>query len=334
MTTELFCKSIWNLSYAQVVSSITKKDYMQFKIPKKDGFRTITFLPESSSLYSLQKMFNKFYLMKFNFPVCTKGFVKGENYISYLEPHVGAKYFLRMDIKDFFPSITGDTLKEAFSHLISFDSENDEEEILQLISDICTYNGTLPQGVCTSPMISNIIMAYIDQRITKYCQILDIDYTRYADDMLFSSNIFQFDLKKWFIRKIKFILSDMNLKINYDKLKFGENEISLNGYVVSETGIRLSRGRLMDIKKIISFSRDNYSKSKTEPDNFLLLANQVNLEHRDLTRYPFKNTFQFTQFLIGYRSYLISFLRYDIDPAFRKKAMKLIRNIEHQIDLY
>lgn len=334
MTIESFCKVAWNLSYNQVSSSITKKDYIQFDIPKKNGVRTITLLPEGSSLYVLQRNFNKYYLNKQELPICVKGFVQGESYISYLESHIGAKYFVRMDIKDFFPSITSEIIKDTFSHLLSFDTDEEKEKILELISEICTYEGVLPQGVPTSPVISNIVMTRIDQRITKYCQILGITYTRYADDMLFSSNMFDFKTKKWFIKKIKYILASMHFKINYSKLKFSENEISLNGYVVSDTGIRLSRSRLMDIKKAITFSKNNHTLLKTDPTGFLRLANETSLEYRNLKVYPFNSVFQFTQFLIGYRSYLISFLRYDIDSTFRKKAEKLIRNIEGELEFY
>ena len=206
MTIESFCKSIWNLTHKQVNSSIIKKDYKHYDVPKKNGYRTITFLPETSPLYSLQKNFNKYYLSKQELPICVKGFIKGENYISYLESHIGSKYFVRMDIKDFFPSITYDMIKGTFSNLISFDSDEDKEGILKLVADICTYEGTIPQGVPTSPAISNIVMARIDQRVTKYCHILGITYTRYADDMLFSRKTFNFKMKKWFIKKIKYIL--------------------------------------------------------------------------------------------------------------------------------
>lgn len=334
MTFESFCKVVWNLSYSQVSKSIVKKDYMQFKIPKKNGLRTITFLPESAPLFVLQKNFNRYYLKKQELPVCAKGFVEGESYVSYLEPHVGKKFFLRMDIENFFPSITSDIIKETFSHLISFDSEEDKEKILELISNLCTYEDVLPQGVPTSPMLSNIIMTRIDQRITKYCQILGITYTRYADDMLFSSEEFDFKTKKWFVKKIKYILSSMHFKINYGKLKYNQKEISLNGYVVSNSGVRLSRGRLTDIRKALAFSRENHDLIKVNQSEFLRLANGINLEYRDLKVYPFNSIFQFVQFLIGYRAYLISFLKYDIEPGFRKKAERLIRSIENQVDFY
>ncbi len=334
MTKESFCKSIWNLSYDQVRENISKDSYKQFEIPKKNGMRIITFLPEESSLYDLQKKFNKNFLSKQELPICVKGFVKGESYISYLEPHVGSKYFFRVDIKDFFPSITVRKIKEAFSTFISFETDTDKEIILELISDICTYEDILPQGASTSPTISNIIMVRIDQRITKYCQALGVTYTRYADDLLFSSKNFDFKFKKWFVKKIKFFLSSSCFSINYSKMKFGNEEISLNGYVISETGIRLSRGRLSDLKKALAFSRENHRLSKDQSELFLEKANNIVLVHRNLKRDPFASVFQFTQFLIGYRSHLISFLQYDLEPSFRKKIKKMLYKIEEQLLLY
>ena len=325
---------MWNLNYNQTIELIIKKDYKQYEIPKKNGFRTISFLPETSSLYHLQKKFCEHYLMKQELPVCTKGFVKGENYLSYLEPHVGSKYFVRIDIKDFFPSITEEKICDAVSTRFSFDSDDDKIKILKLIADICTYQGVLPQGVPTSPMMSNLVMSRIDQRLTKYCQILNINYTRYADDLLFSSVKFDFQSKNWFLKKIRYILSSQDFRVNYSKLKYGYEQISLNGYVLSEYGIRLSRKRLLDLNRTISFSRVNHELSKTEPEVFVQKANTLILKHRDLEMAPFISIFQFTQFLAGYRAYLISFLKYDLDSRFRKKIVKLLRQLEEQLRLY
>lgn len=101
-------------------------------------------------------------------------------------------------------------------------------------------------------------------------------YTRYADDMLFSSETFDFN-KKWFVRKIKYILNSIELKLNYSKLKISNDEISLNGYVISKDGIRLSRSRLSDIRHILSFSERNYNVAKTDNEKFILEANKLQL---------------------------------------------------------
>ncbi len=333
MTIENFCSLVWNLSYWQVSQSISKTEYKEFIIPKKNGIRKINYLTHSSKLFNIQKGLTR-YFARLELPNCVKGFRKNENYLSYLEPHVGGKYFLRIDIKDFFPSITDSIIKHELEHFMVFDTQKDKEKILNLVSDVVTYNDVIPQGAPSSPIISNLVMIRIDQRITKYCQALGISYTRYADDMLFSSNAFDFNIKKWFIKKIKYIISSNNLKLNYSKIKYGNGEIALNGYVVSDNGIRLSRERLSDIRVIISYSKSNFTIAKTEPALFLKNANALPLKHRNLSAFPFKSVFQYLQFLCGYRAYLISFLEFDIDPMFAKKVNKLVRNMEEQIKKY
>lgn len=333
MTTESFCNIVWDLSYSKVSKSIIKSDYKEFDIPKKNGVRKINYLPRTSVLYNVQKGLAR-YFEKQEFPICVKGFKKGENYLSYLEPHVGSKFFLRVDIKDFFPSITVDIIKNELSNHLSFDSENDKIQILELVSNIATLNGSVPQGAPCSPIISNFIMVRTDQRIIKYCQALGIYYTRYADDLLFSSVGFDFKHKKWFLKKIKYILLSKQFKVNYSKIKYGDKEISLNGYVVSSDGIRLSRDRIFDVRKTIAYSKSNYHIAKNNPEAFLQGANTLPLKHRNLALFPYKTVFQFVQFLCGYRAYLLSFLNCDIDHLFAKKVLKLVNNLEEQIKKY
>lgn len=327
MNIDSFCRTIWNRPYKTIQNDIKNKDYHTFYIPKKNGMRAISSLPETSILYIRQKELCENFLYKQPLPICVKGFIKNENYCSYLEPHIGSKYFLRLDIKNFFPTITDELIKNTFSSIISFDTDKDEKKIIDLIIDICCYNGNLPQGAPSSPIISNLVFSHLDQRITKYCQIFDIIYTRYADDMLFSNINFDFKLKKWFVRKIKFILSSNKFQINYNKIKYGNEEISLNGYVISQNGIRLSRKRFCDIQTIISFTKKNNGNTNT----FLKNINQLPLKYRDLNKYPFKSKFQFIQYIIGYRSYFISFLNHNIEQKFRKKILKTIRQLENII---
>ena len=158
-------------------------------------------------------------------------------------------------------------------------------------------------------------------------------YTRYADDLLFSSRIFNFAEKKWFIKKIKYILSSQKLKLNYSKIKFGQKELVLNGYVISDREIRLSRNRLSDIRRIVKFSKENHHLiDQFGPEKFILEANKLPLKYRNLNVYPFGTVFQFVQYMCGYRAFLISMTNnnYTLTP-FQKELQRLIRRIEAQI---
>jgi hypothetical protein len=56
------------------------------------------------------------------------------------------------------------------------------------LANLCTYDGYLPQGGICSPALSNLVCMSIDKRLIGLCDKRDITYTRYADDMTFSSN--------------------------------------------------------------------------------------------------------------------------------------------------
>jgi hypothetical protein len=331
-----FCNAIWEETFQKINGSYDKSDYASFTIPKKGGHRTITYLKKDSSLYNLQKKLLHNYLNKLTFPTCVHGFRLKESYQSYLAPHIASKYFLRLDIKDFFSSLSTEYISKELKRYISLSTDNDTEEIINLVVDLVTLEGTLPQGASTSPAVSNIVMARFDQRILKYCQALDITYTRYADDLLFSSNKFDFSQKKWFIKKIKHILADAKLRINYSKIKVSKYELSLNGYVIASNEIRLSRKRLSDIRHILSRMNQNYEILQTQGESvFLSRINSLTLLHRNLTAYPFETLFLLIQYLCGYRAFLISWIDpYRTESSFQKELKRLILRIENTINQF
>lgn len=335
-TAESFCNAIWETSYSKVSQSVTKEVYKEFVIPKKGGSRVINYLDRNTEMWNLQQKLLRNFLEKQSIPVCVKGFRQGESYRTFLSEHIGSKFFLRIDISSFFPSVKEAQIKNELSRLLACDSDEEKEKLLNLICAITTLNGSLPQGASTSPAISNLVMARIDQRITKYCQVFDIRYSRYADDLLFSSAKFDFKNRKWFLKKIKYILSSQNLNLNYSKIKFGEDVLVLNGYTISDNGICLSRSRLSDIRHVVAFAKKNHSLIKTYgSEKFLLEVNKLPLRHRDLSEYPFQTVFQFVQYMCGYRAFLISLVDFDYEETpFQKQLQHLIRKLETQIARY
>lgn len=331
-TQESFCNAVWGTTFIKIDGSYSKDDYKDFSIPKKGGIRNLSYLPKASVLYTLQAKLVHNLLAKISLPTCAIGFRRNESYKSYLLPHVGNEYYLRIDIKDFFPSITDKLIASELACFLSLNTPEETDKIITLITDIVTRNGVLPQGASTSPAISNIVMARIDQRILKYCQVFDITYTRYADDLLFSSPRYDFSQKKWFFKKIKYILKSSNFRINHTKIKYAQKELSLNGYVISHTDVRLSRKRLSDIRHVVSKMQKNHSILIDHgSDAFLDTINSLPLYHRDLSEYPFKSLFLLLQYLCGYRAFLISWIDSNSLTAFQKELKHLIARIEKVI---
>lgn len=87
-------------------------------------------------------------------------------------------------------------------------------------------------------------------------------------------------------------MKSQELSLNYSKIRYGHKEIILNGYVISNNEIRLSRNRLFDIRQIVKFTKENVPLIRSIGlDEFLSKANKLPLKHRNLKEYPFKSIF-------------------------------------------
>lgn len=83
----------------------------------------------------------------------------------------------------FFDSIRYSSVKET-----AFPEEIYSEQIRILLTMLCYYKDTLPQGAPSSPAITNILMYAFDERVGKWCREREICYTRYCDDLTFSGD--------------------------------------------------------------------------------------------------------------------------------------------------
>lgn len=196
--------------------------YKTFQIPKrKGGFREIC-APEDNLKeiqHKVMKLITKD--LKFLPHNAAHGFTKKRNCKTSLQVHqaAGSRWFLKLDIKDFFPSTTFGLILTAMKHVYPFCVM--PSNLQEAITMLCTRNGVTPQGAPTSPMITNMVMVENDVLITKYCKEHNLVYTRYADDILISSRV-SFDWQQ-VQNDIGEILSNYELKT--EKTRYG----SFNG---------------------------------------------------------------------------------------------------------
>lgn len=95
--------------------------------------------------------------------------------------HVGRPRVLRLDIRHFFDSVRYSSVKDA-----AFPPEIFSEPLRVLLTMLCYYRESLPQGAPTSPAIANLLLRDFDLRLGRLCRRRDIVYTRYCDDLTFS----------------------------------------------------------------------------------------------------------------------------------------------------
>lgn len=188
---------------------IQKRQYLydEDKIPKKKGVRTI-FKPHAE-LKDIQKFILKNILYNYDVHRNVHGFVPTKSTITNAIRHINKKIILKIDIHDFFPSITANRVYGFFKTL-GYDVED-----IMILTKLCTYKNQLPQGAPTSPCIANLICFTMDARLSGLARKNNLNYSRYADDMTFSGN----KIGKKTIELIKKIILEEGFKLNLYKTK-------------------------------------------------------------------------------------------------------------------
>lgn len=128
--------------------------------------------------------------------------------------HCGKKYVLKMDIKDFYGSVPYPFIEQVIRNTCKRIKNADINYYLM----ITTVEGKLPTGAPTSAHIANACFSPVDKRIRAYCNAFCVDYSRYMDDLIFSSE------DKYFLNMIeKFVqktLTNFGYKLNDKKTKY------------------------------------------------------------------------------------------------------------------
>jgi RNA-directed DNA polymerase len=231
------------ISQAAVVSKHSDAYYRYYKIPKKNGgIRKIQ--EPLPNLKSIQHwiLFNILY--KIRSSIYAKAYIKNKGLKDNLKFHKNQKKVFSIDIENFFPNITFDKVYIVFKNVGYSDSMS------KYLSKLCCLRDTLPQGAPTSPYISNLIMNDIDEKIGTYCIEKKIRYTRYADDLTFSGD---FDEKE-----VKILVEDLlyqeGFSLNTDKTKLMLNSQRqiVTGVLVNKK-LQLTKDKRRELRQVLYF---------------------------------------------------------------------------------
>jgi hypothetical protein len=171
------------------------------------------------------------------------GFVLGKSIVDNALKHVGHNYVLNIDLKDFFHSFDRNRVKMGFVQE-PFNLIGNKEPIAFLLASLCTHsfeiNGeikqVLPQGSPTSPTITNILCKKLDRRLNGLAKRFGATYSRYADDITFSSphNIYSDTVFNSELKRI--IEEDQKMVINTKKTRLQKtgHRQEVTGLIVNE----------------------------------------------------------------------------------------------------
>lgn len=191
-----------------MIAATPEMNYQTLFVAKPNGSARKLSVP-NESLKSIQRKILHSILYHVTCHPAAKAYRMGYSIKSNASYHVNQNTVLRLDISNFFNSISDIQVEKVFFN-IGYNTQ-----VSKLLSRLCCCHGCLPQGAPTSPALSNIVMHKIDRMIFGFCRSRYIKYTRYADDMFFSGD---FSLNQ-VISYVTSILSVNSFKINQRKTK-------------------------------------------------------------------------------------------------------------------
>ena len=272
------------------IEKFDKKFYHEFEIKKKSGSNRVIHAP-AKGLKTFQKVLNLILQSLYEPHHAATGFVQGKSIVDNSKVHVDKLYVYNIDLKDFFPRVDA---KRVGGRLLvkPFNLGNTQERryVANMIKILCCHRmpverlvnnewvteikHVLPQGAPTSPTLTNVICDRLDIRLNGLAKRFGLMYTRYADDITFSSNHNSYELKSGgtdiifkkdntFDKELRRIIEDQNFQIKESKVRLQKKGYrqEVTGLVVNEK-TNVSRSYIKTLRHWLYFwERYGYDKA-------------------------------------------------------------------------
>ena len=235
--------------------------YRQFKIKKKSGgFRQIT-APRTQSFMMMLSAVNEMFRSMYTPSEYAMGFTDGRSVVTNASVHIGMNYVFNIDLKDFFPSIQQARVWGRL-RVLPFGFP---DSIANLLAGLCCMKETredkegnktdvyvLPQGAPTSPIITNMICDKLDYYLSRLAKRFNMNYTRYADDITFSSMLYVYRKDGKFMLELERIIREQGFTINEAKTRLQKrgSRQEVTGIIVSDK-LNVTQKYVRDIRNIL-----------------------------------------------------------------------------------
>lgn len=234
----------FNKKYLKRASAHTSSFYKRHVIPKKNKKLRILDEPlpnlKEIQYWILNNILNKIKISRY-----AKAYTSGRNIKDHVKYHKSQKMVLTLDIKDFFTNITSEHINSFFIQL------GYSNYVANLLTKLCCLNNSLPQGAPTSPILSNIIMKPFDEVISTFCKNSNLRYSRYADDLAFSSD--KIDVNE-LTTLINSNLNIIGLKLNESKtMLMSNNQRQIISGIITNSKIQVPREKRDELRQAIYY---------------------------------------------------------------------------------
>ena len=246
--------------------------YVTFAIPKRSGGERLIMAPKRK-LKAIQRKLLDLLIARLPTADPAHAFRKGRNIRTGAEPHVGHEIVLRLDLTDFFPTVTWERVRGLFISygysfpvaatlaLLTTESERQPVDINGSLFHVPAGRRHCVQGAPTSPAICNALVRKMDNRLTGLARKFGCVYTRYADDLTFSGGLTRPDVGK-LMGLARGIIEEEGFSVNHAKTRVqgrGGRQ-TVTGVVVNQT-LGLSRKERRRMRAAV-----HHVKSGRNPD--------------------------------------------------------------------
>lgn len=223
------------------------KRYAEFKIRKKSGGERSIHAPVKG-LKVIQRTLAYILQCVFEPHKAATGFVRNKSIVDNARLHTGKHYVYNIDLKDFFPGVEQARVWKCLQ-LKPFNLGGEKIKLASVIAGLCctemeverlnasgewekVKRNVLPQGAPTSPVITNVVCQRLDHLLSGVAKRFGLTYSRYADDITFSSmhNVYQAEGE--FIQELHRIISEQGFSIKESKTR-----LQKDGYRKEVTGL-------------------------------------------------------------------------------------------------
>lgn len=213
----------------------------------------------SEELMYVQRKIKEVILENIDIHMAAYGFRKERSIIDNAQIHLNQEMLLNIDLKDFFPSVTSKRIYYVFHKICKYDTK-----VSSCLTKLVTFHGKLPQGAPTSPILSNIVSYMLDIRLYNLAKKMDLQYTRYADDITFSGkkekvNIFLYHM-------VEQIIEENGFTLNKNKTRFAGKGArqEVTGLIVNNKQVSIPKSYIKEIRKEIYYIQKYGLKSHRE----------------------------------------------------------------------
>lgn len=239
-------------------SGETQLEHYHYRVlQKRSGGRRLIEAPKPN-LRAIQRRILDGVLTAIPAHPCSHGFLRKRSIRTFAAPHTGHEMVLRMDLEDFFPSISRSRVQGLF-RAIGY-----PERVADLLGGLCTNitprrifaemtHPHLPQGAPTSPAIANLCAFHADCRLAGLANSAGVRFTRYGDDLAFSGGDEFARGARRFAMHAAAILLEEGFRVNHRKTRFMRSGVrqKLVGLVVNDR-LNVPRADFDGLKAILT----------------------------------------------------------------------------------